>query len=80
MSAALTPRQLDTMRALSNHVGKTVDVLTTQYERSVNPTFAKSAVTKTTWQTLKGLRTKGYITIGATFWRGCTVTVLRGLV
>lgn len=76
----LTRSQYDTMCDLNPHVGKTVDVQTSQYDNGINPEFLKRKVGGfQSASTLRALERKGYIKIVDSYWRGATVTVLKGL-
>lgn len=77
----LTRAQTDVMLTLSNCVGRTVDVLTSQYDANVDADFRKRAyhLGSTTASTLKGLEAKGFIKVERSFWKGAVVTVLKGL-
>lgn len=77
----MSQNQIDTALTLSNYVGETVDVQTSQYTHSGSgkPLYPETWKPKTiaTLATLKGLETRGYIRIVETFWRGATVEVLK---
>lgn len=73
----LSRNQADSMASLNGHVGKTVDVLTSEYTRGVNPAFVARAVGGFhNAAALRGLEARGFIRLEATFWRGASVTVL----
>lgn len=74
----LNERQSDAMRTLSNHVGQTVDVLTSQHTANVAPAAVANSVGTINSATLRGLQAKGMIRIEATYWKGATITVLKG--
>jgi len=75
----LTENQIESMLTLSNYVGKTIDVLTSEYTANINPDFARRAKGLHKGSTLRGLQSKGFIKIEETFWKGATVTILKGL-
>lgn len=74
----LNERQADAMRTLTNHVGHTVDVLTSQHTANVAPSAVAKSVGIFNSATLRGLQAKGLIRIDATYWKGATITVLKG--
>lgn len=73
----LTDHQHNAMCTLTNHVGKTVDVLTSQYDANVSPAFVKRAVGTMKSAALRGLEKRGFIKIVDAYWKGATVTVLK---
>ena len=73
----LTNHQADAMRSLTNYVGRTVNVLTSQYDANVSPAFRDSSVGTMNSAALRGLEKKGFIKIENAFWKGATVTVLK---
>jgi hypothetical protein len=75
----LTALQIDSMRTLSQHVGQTVGVLTSQNTANVNPSFVSSAKGIHSSASLRGLERKGYLRIDNAFWKGATITVIKAL-
>ncbi len=75
---ALTASQQQAMMTLSNYVGQTVDVLTSQYSANVSRDFVARSVGIFNAAALRGLEKKGFISMKA-FWKGATVTVLKPL-
>lgn len=75
--AKLTEKQADSMLSLGNYVGRTVDVMTSEYARNVNPEFVRRSVGLFNASTLRGLERKGFIRINQAMWRGANITVLR---
>jgi hypothetical protein len=73
----LTDHQDSAMRSLSNHVGKTVEVLTSQYDANVSPAYRARSVGTFKSAALRGLEIKGFIKIVDAYWKGATVTVLK---
>lgn len=79
MTAALTGKQIDAMRGLGSYVGKTVEVLTSQYCATVPKAYRDRCVGTFNASTLRGLEAKGYIKFESSYWKGATITVVRGL-
>jgi hypothetical protein len=76
----LTRHQEDSMASLRHYVGQTVEVMTSHYDRNVNPEFVKRAVGGVhNSAALRGLEAKGYIKIEDAFWKGARITVLKGM-
>jgi hypothetical protein len=75
----LTRHQEDAMCLFRNYVGETIDVSTSYYESGVNPEFLKRRKGVVNSAALRGLEAKGYIKIEEAYWRGATVTVLKGM-
>jgi hypothetical protein len=73
----LTANQYDSMCSFNQHVGETVDVLTSEYTAHVNPAFVKRAVGGYhSASALRGLERKGFIRINDSFWKGANITIL----
>lgn len=78
LNGDLTRSQYDAMCDFDPYIGQTINVLTSESARSVNPEFAKTAVGGYhNSATLRGLEKKGYIRIENTFWRAASITVLK---
>lgn len=74
----LSKSQRDSMIALNQYVGETVDVLTSGYTANVNPEFVARAVGGTHSSAgLRGLERRGFIRIEVAMWKGARVTVLK---
>jgi hypothetical protein len=71
----MTANQTDALNTLAAHVGKTVQVATSDYLANVAKTFKPVAHVNSS--TLRGLETKGFIRIESAYWKGATITVLR---
>lgn len=79
MKTQLTKLQLDAMRTLTNYVGETVSVLTSQYDANVSQRAKDESKGTMSSAALRGLESKGFIKIVAAYWKGATVTVLKPL-
>ena len=74
---SLTKNQAEAMITFSQYVGRTVEVLTSEYTANVNPSFVRTAVGVFNSAALRGLEAKGFIRIDLAFWKGARVTVLK---
>lgn len=74
-----TPNQYDAMCAFDKYVGKTVSCLTSQYDANVAERARRESVGTFNSAALRGLEARGYIKIELAYWKGATVTVLKGM-
>ncbi len=72
----LTANQAEAVYVLSQHAGKTVQVLTSGYTANVSPKAIADSVGTFSSAALRGLQAKGFIRIENAYWKGATVTVL----
>lgn len=74
--ANLTTNQAEALDRLSQYVGQTVLVLTSQYDANIAPEAKRTNVGTFNSAALRGLAARGYIKLDA-FWKGANVTVLK---
>ena len=74
---ALTANQADAMAILSQYVGQTVQVLTSEYTANIAPKAVADSVGIFKSAALRGLEAKGFIRIDNAYWKGATITVLK---
>lgn len=73
---ALTNRQADAMMTLGNYVGRSVQVLTSEYTANVSQKAVEDSVGTFKSATLYGLQARGLIKINLAYWKGANITVL----
>lgn len=66
------------MATLGRYVGATVEVLTSEYHANVAPQAVRDSVGTVSSAALRGLEARGFIKIELAYWKGATVTVLKG--
>ncbi len=76
MTKQLTPSQANAMLTLSQYVGQTVQVLTSEYDANIAKAARDASVGTFKSAALRGLVSKGFIEMNA-YWKGATVTVLK---